>query len=63
MPVRTAAALTTGTLVLALYVAAWGVPSWTIALTEMGLGVGAALSTRYALKRLAAPRWVIRLPR
>ena len=36
MQVRTVAAVANGALVLTLYVAAWGVPPWTIAITEVG---------------------------
>ena len=60
MQVRTVAAVANGALVLTLYVAAWGVPSWTIAMTEVGLAGTAALCSWYALKRLKAPRWTVR---
>ena len=60
MQVRTVAAVANGALVLMLYVAGWGVPSWTIAMTEVGLAGTAALCSWYALKRLKAPRWTVR---
>ena len=59
MQVRTVAAVANGALVLMLYVAGWGVPSWTVAMTEVGLTGTAALCTWYALKRLKAPRWTL----
>jgi hypothetical protein len=60
MQVRTVAAIINGFLVLALYVAAWGVPSFMIGLTEVGLSVAAALSTWYAVKTTCAPNWTAR---
>jgi len=60
MHVRTAAALANGTLVFALYLIAWGAPSWTILAIEVVLAVGASWSTWYALKKDPVPRWVTR---
>jgi hypothetical protein len=51
MLMRTTAAMLNGILVLALYVSAWGVHTFTIALVEVALAVAAALATWYALKR------------
>ena len=50
--IRLMAAFTNGSLVLGLYVAAWGTPSAAIALLELTLAAGAALSTWYALRGL-----------
>ena len=49
MQIRTVAAITNGSLVLALYLAAWGAPSLTIAGLELALAAGAAAATWYAL--------------
>ena len=61
MQVRLIAAAVNGALVLALYLGAWGAPNFTIALLEVGLAVGAGLSTWYALDRVATPAWITRL--
>lgn len=61
MQARTLAAAFNGIIVLLLYISAWGVPSWTIAMIEIGLATSAALSTWYALKRATAPAWLMRL--
>ena len=61
MQIRTIAAALNGTIVLALYVAAWGAPSFTVALIEVGLALGAAFSTWYALRRASAPAWMLQL--
>jgi hypothetical protein len=50
--IRLLAALTNATLVLGLYMAAWGTPALTIALLELTLAAGAGLSTWYALRGL-----------
>ncbi len=60
MQIRTVAAALNGILVLALDVAAWGVPSFTVALLEVGLAVAAALSTSYALRKASVPIWMLR---
>jgi len=52
MQFRTAAALANGNLVFALYLIAWGAPSWTILAIEAVLAVSATWSTWYALKRV-----------
>ena len=49
MQIRTVVALTNGSLVLALYLVAWGAPSLTIAGLELALSMGAAVATWYAL--------------
>ena len=51
MQIRTIAAALNGMLVLLLYVAAWGIPSFAVAALELGLATGAAVSTWYALRR------------
>jgi hypothetical protein len=60
MQIRTLAAVFNGSLVLAVYVAAWDAPTWTIAGLEIALALGAAVSTWYALRRattrIALPR-------
>jgi hypothetical protein len=61
MLMRTTAAMLNGILVLALYVSAWGVHTFTIALVEVALAVTAALATWYALKRTGRPPWLARL--
>jgi len=50
MQIRTIAAALNGMLVLLLYVAAWGIPSFAVAALEVGLSAGAAVSTWYALR-------------
>ena len=61
MDIRTIAAALNGNLVFALYVAAWGAPSVSIAALEIALALGAAFSTYYALRRLPTPAWLARL--
>ena len=58
MQIRAFAAAVNGALVLLLYVAAWGVPSSTIALLEVALAATAALSTWYALRKASTPLWM-----
>ena len=48
--IRLLAAAGNGALVLALYVGAWGAPALNIAMLEVALATGAALSTWYALR-------------
>jgi hypothetical protein len=48
--IRLLAAAGNGALVLALYVGAWGVPALDIAMLEVALATGAALSTWHALR-------------
>jgi hypothetical protein len=55
MQMRTVAAALNGSLVLALYIVAWGAPSAAIAGLEAVLATGAAISTWYALKNLRTP--------
>lgn len=52
MLMRITAAVLNGMLVLALYVGAWGVQSFTMARLEVALSVAAALATWYALRKL-----------
>jgi hypothetical protein len=61
MEIRTIAAVLNGNLVFALYVAAWGAPTVSIAAVEIALALGAGASTFYALRRLPTPRWLARL--
>jgi hypothetical protein len=61
MQTRTLAAAFNGIIVLLLYISAWGVPSWTVAMIEIALATGASLSTWYALKRATTPAWLTRL--
>ena len=49
MQMRTVAAALNGSLVLTLYLAAWGAPSLTIAGLELALAIGAGVATWYAL--------------
>ena len=60
MEMRTVAATLNGSVVMAMYLLAWGTPSPSIAGLELILAAGAAVSTWYALGRLptayAAPR-------
>jgi hypothetical protein len=62
MQIRTVAAALNGGLVLALYLAAWGAPSLTIAGFELALSVGAAVATWYALN-LRRPNLLLALGR
>ncbi len=48
--VRLLAAFTHGGLVFSLYMIAWGAPAPEIAMLEVTLAVGAAVSTWYALR-------------
>jgi len=48
--IRLIAALTNGVLVLTLYTVAWGTPALDIVMLELGLAVGAGVSTWYALR-------------
>jgi hypothetical protein len=50
MQIRGLMAILNGTLVLMLYVMAWGAPSLTIATLEAGFAVAAALVTWFALR-------------
>ena len=50
------AALGNGALVLCLYMTAWGAPALDIALLELTLAAGAAVSTWYALGGLRRRR-------
>jgi len=50
--IRLIAALANGGLVLALYLTAWGAPVPEIAILELTLAAGAAISTWYALRGL-----------
>ncbi|HSD34625.1 MAG TPA: hypothetical protein VLE26_04335 [Alphaproteobacteria bacterium] len=61
MEIRTIAAVLNGNLVFALYLAAWGTPTVSIAAVEIALALGAGASTFYALRRLPTPRWLARL--
>jgi hypothetical protein len=58
MQTRTVAAALNGLTVLLLYVAAWGAPTFTVALIEIALAAGAAASTWYALRRARTPAWL-----
>ncbi len=49
MQIRTVAAAINGSLVLSLYVVAWGAPSLTIAGLELALAAGAMVATWYVL--------------
>jgi hypothetical protein len=49
MQIPTIAAAVNGLLVLAVYLAAWEAPSLTMAVLEVGLAAGAAISTWYAI--------------
>ena len=60
MQFRTAAALANGSLVFALYLIAWGAPSWTTLAIEAVLAIGATWSTWYPLNKDPVPRWVTR---
>ena len=48
--IRLIASLANGGLVLALYMTAWGAPAPEIAILELTLAAGAAVSTWYALR-------------
>ncbi len=48
--IRLLAAIGNGALVLALYMGAWGAPAIDIAILEVALAAGAAVSTWYALR-------------
>ena len=61
MEMRTAAAILNGSLVMAMYLLAWGTPSPSIAGLELVLAAGAAVSTGYALRSLRSPVHVQRL--
>jgi hypothetical protein len=50
--IRLLAALANGGLVFSLYMVAWGAPAPEIAMLEVTLAVGAAVSTWYALRGL-----------
>jgi len=54
--IRLIAAMTNGVLVLALYMIAWGTPALNIAMLELGLAVGAGVSTWYALRGIRRHR-------
>lgn len=58
MLMRTTAAVLNGILVLALYISAWGVHTFSMALLMVGLAVAAALATWYALKSVGRPSWM-----
>jgi hypothetical protein len=57
MLMRLTAAVLNGTLVLVLYVSAWGVHTYPMALLMVGLAVAAALAT-YALNCVGRPKWI-----
>ena len=61
MDIRTIAAALNGNIVFAVYVADWGAPSAPVAVIEISLALGAALSTYYALRRIPTPAWMARL--
>jgi hypothetical protein len=63
MQIRTVAAAVNGTIVLLLYVSAWGAPTAAVAALEIGLAAGAAVSTWYALRRAKTPSWLMELMR
>ena len=63
MQIRTVAAAANGTMVLLLYVSAWGAPTAAVAAVEIGLAAGAAVSTWYALRRAKTPAWLMELMR
>ncbi|HXV23878.1 MAG TPA: hypothetical protein VED46_06440 [Alphaproteobacteria bacterium] len=54
--VRLLAAFLNGALVLSLYMIAWGAPALEIAVLEVTLAIGAAISTWYALRKLKGRR-------
>ena len=58
---RTVAAALNGSLVLAIYFAAWGVPSGVVGVIELVLAAGAMVSTWYALKKVQTPPFAQRL--
>jgi len=55
MEMRIVAATLNGSLVMAMYLLAWGTPSLSVAGLELVLAAGAAVSTWYALCRLRTP--------
>ena len=61
MQIRTVAAITNGSLVLALYLGSWGAPSVTIAGLELALAAGAAVATWYALDLRRRPSRLLTL--
>ena len=58
---RAVAATLNGSLVMAMYLLAWGVPSLSVAGLELVLAAGAAVSTWYALRKLRNPMRAQRL--
>jgi hypothetical protein len=61
MQIRTVAATVNGSFVMALYLAAWGAPSVTIAGLELALATGAAVATWYALDLRRQPSRLLTL--